>query len=203
MCSGVKCVAQHYYVLINELCPKLSRVTLSLCYCGDPNRMQVKNWTVQKVKNSSHKYHWQRAATSIKMEWLHLLNSASSTSGSIITDSCCAAKHKSNPHKLIEDSTPNPKVSKDGKMSGGIWGKCEQKTSTTFLLGTVESSNQSMFSWNSSVSISIMWLVCFLWNVWCCCLCHDSLGKEIWNLNGKISGKIKIKSNKTIKHSFI
>ena len=57
MCSGVKCVAQHYYVLINELCPKLSRVTLSLCYCGDPNRMQVTNWTVQKVKNSSHKYH--------------------------------------------------------------------------------------------------------------------------------------------------
>ena len=57
MCSGVKCVAQHYYVLINELCPKLSRVTLSLCYCADPNRMQVKDWKIQKVKNSSHKYH--------------------------------------------------------------------------------------------------------------------------------------------------
>ena len=33
MCSGFKCVDQHYYVLINELYTKMSRVTLSLCYC--------------------------------------------------------------------------------------------------------------------------------------------------------------------------
>ena len=33
-CSGFKCVAQHYCVLINELFSKMSRETLSLCYCG-------------------------------------------------------------------------------------------------------------------------------------------------------------------------
>ena len=32
MCSGFKCAVQQYYVLINELFTKMSRVTLSLCY---------------------------------------------------------------------------------------------------------------------------------------------------------------------------
>lgn len=34
MCSGFKCVAQYYYVLVNVLSPKISIVTLSLCYYG-------------------------------------------------------------------------------------------------------------------------------------------------------------------------
>ena len=34
MCSGFKCVVQHYYVLINGIFSNMSRVTLSLCYCG-------------------------------------------------------------------------------------------------------------------------------------------------------------------------
>ena len=32
MCSGFKCIAQHYFDLMTELFLKMSQVTLSLCY---------------------------------------------------------------------------------------------------------------------------------------------------------------------------
>ncbi len=53
MCSGLKCGDQHYYVLINELLPEMSRVTLSLCYCGSSS-CQPSTHIIQMSAQHSH-----------------------------------------------------------------------------------------------------------------------------------------------------
>ncbi len=54
MCSVLKHGTQHYYVLINELFPKMSRVTLSLCYCGSSSSCKSSTHIIQMSAQHSH-----------------------------------------------------------------------------------------------------------------------------------------------------
>ena len=61
---------------------------------AEANRMQVKTFKVNKWKRALINVN-DNPAASIKTEWLQLLNSASSTSGSIHTNSCNQTSLKS------------------------------------------------------------------------------------------------------------